>query len=59
MKVKQHTHAKEHLKTKDKLEFGFGKIYNLIRALAYPFTGAFCVHKVKYVIRKAESGKNE
>ena len=34
------------------------KIYNLIRALAYPFTGAFCVHKgEKYVIRKAESGK--
>lgn len=34
------------------------EIYDLIRALAYPYTGAFCFYKnEKYLIRKAEPGK--
>jgi len=34
------------------------EIFNLIRALSYPYTGAFCFYEnEKFVIRKAESGK--
>lgn len=35
-----------------------GEIYNLIRALAFPYTGAFCFYKnEKFIIGKAEIGK--
>lgn len=34
------------------------EIYNLFRALVYPYTGAFCLFKgEKYIIRKAEKGR--